>query len=562
MKIFGIVLVIIFTAVSLYAQVTDIEYPILAKYMFSGNTDDSGGLNNHSVGTELTPSIDRNGVSGRAYLLDGSRSFITTPVRINQNVNTSGVTFMIWVYPTSITDGKKYLLSTDTGKNEWSLLRDGDKWMVATGTGVYETGFSVDVNEWQFMAVAFSPTAVDVYKNTEKKTINSVGFSVADTHILIGSGHRKTSERFAGIIDEVRIYATPLKEEFIRETYQYNHPPRPSSLIGAFTFEQSLKNYSSSGKDLFMDEQPTYFAGRKNTMSGLYLNGMSQSVTLHSSINQHKNSRGFSFAAWVKPERDSKKRQFLCSTNTGNLEWSVFRNGTVWAVFNGEKQINTKLTADDGVWQFIAVVFKPGEGVFVYKNSEVEKISQIGFSKEPKFCTFFTDRKFPSEAYNGIVDDVFVFSEALSSDAIATLFKSSFEEIVKLYLSTEVYTNYKTIDLGYAFSTGLGNQSGKKGGVHFQIPLSSIKDGDALLLEKVSGNLKFITVYVEPRRGELIEIYKGTELQLPVRKYFDIYRKNPAMKNIIIMVNGVNDNYEKLEGRVKIKRKILIGEEY
>ena len=244
------------------------------------------------------------------------------------------------------------------------------------------------------------------------------------------------------------------------------------------------------------------------------------------------------FAAWVKPERDTKKRQFLCSSNNGNMEWSVLRNSSVWSIFNGNKQINTKLSVDEEIWQFLAVVFKPGDGVYVYKNTDVEKISQLGYISDARYLSLFADRKFPSEAFLGIIDDMYIFSEALTSDAITSLYTKSFEDVVKLYTTKEVYTNNKIITLGYAFSTGTGNQSGKKGGVSFQIPLSSIRDGDALILEKVSGSLKYITVAIEPRRGALINVYKGSELIFPVRTYFEKYRNDPTMKNIIITING------------------------
>lgn len=547
---------------AVFAQVTDIEYPLLAKYMFNGNTDDSGELKNNAVGTEIIISGDRNDVGGRAYALDGSRSFITTPIRINQNNSSPGITYMAWVKPTSISDGRKYLLSTDTGKNEWSLLRDGDRWMVATGTGIFETGFTVDLNEWQHMVVVFTQNYVDVYKNSEKIRLNSVGFSDADTNLIIGGGHRKPGERFAAVIDEVRVYAAVVNDDYIRETYMYNRPPSSSILAGAYTFETSLKDNSQYGKELSMIIQPTYYAGRKNTMSALYLNGIDQLTSTNVLVNQHKNSKGLTFVAWLKPEADTRKRQFICSTNTGNMEWSVLRNGSAWSVFNGEKQINTKLKVDDGVWQFIAVVFKPGDGVYVYKNSEVEKIPHIGYVKDSRYVSLFADRKFPSEAFLGIVDDLYIFSEALSVEKVTALYTDSFEEIVTRYAKKEVYTNSKIIVLGYAFSTGIGNQPGKKGGVSFQIPLSSVRDGDSLLLEKVSGILKYITVAIEPRRGANILVYKGTDLKLPVRTYFEKYRKDPAMKNIIININGDGDTFEKTECRVKIHRKILIGEEY
>lgn len=143
----------------------------------------------------------------KALQFDGNGDFVTTTLNIDQSSGSAGVTFEAWVFPTSTSSGRHHVISTNNGGSDWSLLRDGATWQVFNGSGAVSTGFAVELNTWQHLAVVFKPgVGIDFYKNGQKVTLASIGFDTNDANVNFGR-NPQTSEYFAGIIDEVRVWS-------------------------------------------------------------------------------------------------------------------------------------------------------------------------------------------------------------------------------------------------------------------------------------------------------------------------------------------------------------------
>ncbi|MEQ8188024.1 MAG: LamG-like jellyroll fold domain-containing protein [Candidatus Eremiobacterota bacterium] len=159
------------------------------------------------------------GKHGKALDFQGEDNIVKMDLKIDQSEKSKGATFCAWVYPSSISEGKHQVISSDNGDFDWSILRDIDKWFVFTGLEHYCTEMSVDVNTWQFLCAVYKPgNGITFYKNAESFKIDDIGYEEDTNTLAIGENPEEGFlEPFDGKIDEVLIYDRPLSEEEIKK---------------------------------------------------------------------------------------------------------------------------------------------------------------------------------------------------------------------------------------------------------------------------------------------------------------------------------------------------------
>ncbi len=154
------------------------------------------------------------GQYGRALSFDGINDAVTTALNVDQSTATTGITFELWAYPTELTSGRHYVISSDNGGFDWSILREGATWYVFTGNASVSTGFSADLNRWQHLVAVFAGSTVRFYKNGVEVTLPALGFDTSDSALNIGRS--PSGEYFAGRIDEVAVYNRALSAEEVQ----------------------------------------------------------------------------------------------------------------------------------------------------------------------------------------------------------------------------------------------------------------------------------------------------------------------------------------------------------
>ena len=161
----------------------------------------------------------------RSGTLDGSNDYLTAPLTIDQSSNSTGVTMMAWIKPTSTSGSTRYLFSTEDGssgqvRNSWGLLRNGATWQVATGEAVRATNVAVDSGQWQHVAVVFAPgTGVRFYKNGVETTIAYLGYHDSSANFTIGRQGVLGQNYFDGRVDEVAVYNRALPAAEVQKLY-------------------------------------------------------------------------------------------------------------------------------------------------------------------------------------------------------------------------------------------------------------------------------------------------------------------------------------------------------
>ncbi|MFO7897644.1 MAG: LamG-like jellyroll fold domain-containing protein, partial [Planctomycetota bacterium] len=210
-------------------------------------TSGAGATDSLDVTIDTRPPEVAMGAGGSALIFDGSDDYVSTPVDIDQGSGSPGATFEAWVRPTSTSGGRHYVISTDNGGYDWSLLREGGTWYVFTGSGSRSTGFSVDVDTWQHVAAVFIPgTGVEFYKNGERAEIPQIGYDGSDRDVAIGR-RPGSGGYFAGTIDEARVWQTVRTQEQISGSMHEPLTGAEPGLLGYWNLDEGAGDAAADG---------------------------------------------------------------------------------------------------------------------------------------------------------------------------------------------------------------------------------------------------------------------------------------------------------------------------
>ncbi|MBU0536102.1 MAG: DUF4215 domain-containing protein [Nanoarchaeota archaeon] len=192
---------------------------------YDGSDNENDGTLGDGTNTALMP-LWVDGFSGKALQFDGINDRVITPLDIDQSPTTQGVTMIAWVKPSSLASVNRYVISSDNGGYDWSILQLGTKWKVSRGDDFWDTSAVVDNDEWQQIAVVYdlAQSRIRFYKNGEEKVFilmaGRVYTDTSDNTIRIGM-NPVTGQYYLGIIDEIQIYDIPLSADDVINNYKY-----------------------------------------------------------------------------------------------------------------------------------------------------------------------------------------------------------------------------------------------------------------------------------------------------------------------------------------------------
>jgi hypothetical protein len=159
---------------------------------------------------------------GQAFSLDGADDSVSTPLDV-QPAAMPSTTWEAWVYPTRVNFGTRQsvLCADDGGFDRCVIIESGtSNFGVFTGSGVWQP-VSVTPNQWQHIAVVYTPSGILFYKN-------GVSFSFGSAPVGGASNNKFTiganplggfTENYRGLIDEVHVYSGQLTQTQIQSIY-------------------------------------------------------------------------------------------------------------------------------------------------------------------------------------------------------------------------------------------------------------------------------------------------------------------------------------------------------
>jgi hypothetical protein len=165
---------------------------------------DSSGNENHAVLTNGPGWIRE---KGGGLSLNGRNHYMSTNVDVQPSAMPA-TTWTAWVYPTKIPgSGRQHILSCSDGGNDRGVLIEAhtNNFAVTTGTGLWEPA-EVSPNQWQFIAVVYTPNGIEFYKDGVRYVRNTPPRGQATKNRLDVGRNPGYGEYYQGMVGEIRIY--------------------------------------------------------------------------------------------------------------------------------------------------------------------------------------------------------------------------------------------------------------------------------------------------------------------------------------------------------------------
>jgi hypothetical protein len=299
---------------------------LVAYYTCDGNTNDSSGNGFNGIVNNVTFGTDRQNQAGKACVFGGSGSQIkaTFDTRASQ----TDITLMGWVQLSAGGDNNPRLIQVGGIGGSWShygLHVEGTgatrkiNFMVCPSTSsceVIQTGTTLPVStsNWYFVAATLKGKLASIYINGvwegSKTFINS--FTPFQSALLQLGYSDNGLDRFAGRLDEVRIYSKAYTETELKSVYNTEKPSYIGELMAYYPFNGNANDASGKGNHGTVNGA-TLTTDRFGVADKAYsFDGIDDWI--NTSYTQ-ANLNAYTISAWVKAEA---LQDFIIAQNRGD----------------------------------------------------------------------------------------------------------------------------------------------------------------------------------------------------------------------------------------------------
>jgi hypothetical protein len=205
---------------------------LVGYWPFNGNANDESGNGNHGTVNGPTLTVDRNGLSNKAYSFDGINDFIEVLSSSSVNFGLQSMSLHAWIKETGSNnnfnglickmdangDGYQFVISNNKLQSEWG--------QTTTGFGSGLTGnVNLNDNSWHLVTMIIDRQAntLTFYNNNNiDNSINGSTISLANINNLANlwfGKERNSMYYFKGLIDDIIIYNRALSQQEINALY-------------------------------------------------------------------------------------------------------------------------------------------------------------------------------------------------------------------------------------------------------------------------------------------------------------------------------------------------------
>ncbi len=186
--------------------------------------DRSGSSNNGSLQNGTGFAI---GKVGQSLNFDGIDDYLQTDLDVQPSA-ISSLTFEGWVFPRNVTGFDQAIFSGDDGgwDRQIGISPTGTTFRAQTGTAAVFDAASVDYNQWQHIAVVYTPSDVKIYKNGVEYSFGSAPTGQASLNkMALGSNRcppcvtNSQTQQYSGLVDEASVYNRALTAAEITSIY-------------------------------------------------------------------------------------------------------------------------------------------------------------------------------------------------------------------------------------------------------------------------------------------------------------------------------------------------------
>jgi parallel beta-helix repeat protein len=388
---------------------------------FYGETFNDGISYSESTPTDLHTSSDK---YGKALQFDGVNDFVNSTGYISgASILSNGITFAAWIKTSTSTIGAVVGQDTQTGCNYYCLgglyvnYVSGKASMTVYNDTAYIDASSskiVNDNQWHFIVGTYNiSNYIEIYVDgvKEKSSFSGGIYGASPKSFIIGRQDILRTDFFNGIIDEVRIWNRTLNQAEIQAEMNSSMPiSRP---VASYSFEEpSAATYVN---DTHIWVNGTYG-------SALSFDGANNYIDLGN--KQVFNVQAITVTAWVKTSKNDWNTILVKDNYCYNGYWFGLDSTAspyLYTWTGGDAGCNNGLRSQhpyspisDGLWHFVAVTYDGYKVNYYLGNSNIYTYDYgsylpIGAS---------TSNLIIGDSFNGIVDEVRVWSRALNSTEI------------------------------------------------------------------------------------------------------------------------------------------------
>ncbi len=215
---------------------------------------------------------------------------------------------------------------------------------------------------------------------------------------------------------------------FITAIPNYSH----ADLIAYYNFEGNANDVSGNGYDGTVHGATTV-TGRSGAGQAYSFDGTNDYIKISLSINPADYPQ-LTMGAWVKADAanllsNSNQRHQVLSHDNGGYDRTLgidYRGhnannpGPGWSAFSGSGAVLGDFAVNTDAWEFIAVVYdQAAETVMLYVNGAT--MTESGRLGEGRNYVHIGNNPPGSEHFKGLIDDVFFFSDALTTEALDSI---------------------------------------------------------------------------------------------------------------------------------------------
>jgi chitodextrinase len=406
----------------------------VADYQFNGDGTDDTAFGNHADISSATLATDRFGFGNSALLMNGTSSEVSAANGAQLNSGTTTVSF--WVKVNALPgNGEAFLFSYGGWQERFKLsLPTHGKvvWTTNHTNGISDMdaggGNELPVGIWKQVVVVHDGTSDKIFIDGVLKATKSVVGLLNPTTKPLGMGYNAIDggNWFDGALDDIGIYNYALSDAEIVSLYtaESAFPGTPSDLVAAYSLDGNGTDETQFSNDAVLDASATATTNRHGWAS----NALSGYATADNSAAMQSDFQTISF--WVKPNSlPASGEVFLLSNGGWQERWKISMPSHGKPVFTthaggtccSDMDSGTPLTV--GTWTHVAMTHDGIKDIIYFNGVQVNEKNVAGAldkTKHPFGIGY--DPIDNGSFFDGSMDDVAIFSRALSAVEIAGLY--------------------------------------------------------------------------------------------------------------------------------------------
>jgi|GEM_PF-1391411 len=463
MRLVLLSLLLFSTVLSSTAQV-NLTQGLMAWYPFNGNAVDSSGNGNNASFNNAVLTADRFGVANHAYAFNGVNTYMQIPNSTSLNMGNT-MSICAWVkvngfnYASCHGNSILYKSDVNAGPGNYGIqfgdIQSGQSCSAITPDTLHETFYGmgtagnyptyIQKNNWYFLVMTYNGTTTRFYING--KLTDSITTPISNFtnsyDLFIGKFNYTGGSLYwlNGALDDIRIYNRAINQAEVNALYT---PPTPTvsltqGLMAYYPFNGNAGDSSGNANhavfnnatlttDRFGNANSAYAFNGTNTYMKV-LNSPSLNVANSISICAWVKVTGFNYASChgnrilYKSDVEAGSGNYgidfsdrNCATSTPDTTHELFYGDGTLANYTSYVQKNN--------WYFLVSTFD-GKMARTYINNQLVDSNATTISSFTNGYDLYIGKLNSSGGLyylNGVLDDIRIYSRALSQSDISALY--------------------------------------------------------------------------------------------------------------------------------------------